>query len=122
MIHFDTIHFNTIQYNILLPIHCIGGRDNFAPAFLSPPHTPVVLLQYKPYGARTYTAPITMLNPPHPNIASLPLPFASAFSTGMLNEYSLSCTLAANNTTKEWLDMEISIFSFPTSFAGLYHF
>ena len=69
-----------------------------------------------------YTAPITMLNPPHLDVASLPLPFASAFSTGMLNEYSLSCTLAANNTTKEWLDMEISMFSFPTSFAGLYHF
>ena len=94
---------------------------NFAQAFLSPPHTPVVLLQYKSYGARMYTAPITMVHSTHVDVASLPLPLASAILTGMLNKYILSGTFAANNKTKEWLDIEISTVSFPTSFAGLYH-
>ena len=94
---------------------------NFAQVFLSPPHTPIVLLQYKSYSVHTCTGPITMVHQPHANIASLPLPFASAIPTGMRNEYSLSCTLTANKMTKEWLDIEISMVSFPTSPAGLYH-
>ena len=106
-----------MAYGTFYPI----PTDNFAQAFLSPPHTPIVLLQYKPYGACTYTAPITMVHQPHANVASLPLPFASAIPTGMLNEYSLSCTLAANNETKKWLDIEISTVSFPPSSAYLYH-
>ena len=80
-------------------------------------------MNYKSYGARMYTAPITMVHPAHVDVASLSLslPLATAILTGMLNKYVLSCTFAANNKSKEWLDIEISTVSFPTSFAGLYH-
>ena len=83
---------------------------NFDHTFWPPPYTPIVPFQYKPYSTHTYTAPITMVHQPHTNVASPPLPFASAISTGMRNEYSLSCTLAASNKTKEWLDIEVSTF------------
>ena len=65
------------------------------------PHTnTVVLCQYKSYSARTWTAPITMVNQPNADATTLPLPSASAYPTGMLNESFFSHTLVANRETK----------------------
>ena len=47
--------WHSIEFTLALSKACniLLQEYNFAPVILSPPHTPVVLLQYKPYGART---------------------------------------------------------------------
>ena len=45
------MHFFICTANSISQAFILQLPHNFAQAFLSPPHTPIVLLQYKPYGA-----------------------------------------------------------------------